>query len=220
MLLDELQKCIKDMDEIRMLEQMSNDSQKQEKADRMYTTVVADNHKIVMGIEERRKYVCFVPSVELKSEMLTMLANSREAVKMGLFQEARTQFLQNNLKNVKDIAAAEWGMFYARISDKRIRTLMTVKGITPNREKTGYVIAKLKNGAAINYDDNDKVRRLAEGIIEADQIIKELRLNDEVMSFLDKVSERSATIFDLTDSLSAWITKEGLSGKFMIGFKD
>ena len=68
MLLDELRKTIEDMEEIQGLERDSQDSQKQNKIDGFYASEVADNHKIVCGIENCRKFVKFAPSSLLKEE--------------------------------------------------------------------------------------------------------------------------------------------------------
>jgi len=219
MLLEEIQKCIEDMDELRRLEQASQDSQKQDKADTRYAEMVEENHKVVVSIEERRKYVRFIPSSELKEEMIRTVTNSREAVNTGLFQEIKIRELQNDTKNVKERFLSEWKVFFKGLSEKRINTLTTVKGITPDRDKTGYAINKIKNGAVINYNDIDKVRLLAAGVLEADQILEGLGLNDEIMKFLDKVSEGNATVLDLSDNLVKWINGENLSDKFTIVFR-
>ena len=219
MLLEEIQKCIEDMDELRRLEQASKDSQKQDKTDTRYAEMVEENHKVVVSIEERRKYVRFIPSSELKEEMIRTVTNSREAVNTGLIQEIKIRELQNDTKYVKERFLSEWKVFFKGLSEKRINTLTTVKGITPDRDKTGYAINKIKNAAVINYNDIDKVRLLAAGVLEADQILEGLGLNDEIMNFLDKVSEGNATLLDLSDNLVKWINSENLSDKFTIAFK-
>lgn len=218
MLIDELQKCIDDMQVIRQLEQASKDFQKQEKADASFATAVNENDELVHGVEDRHKYVGYKPSEEVKERILEALNDSLDSIKSGLFHENRGRSLQNRTKNAKEVFASDWGEFYSELSDKRISTLMTVKGITPNREKTEVAIVRIKNGAAINYKKSDNVRLLAVGIKEADQILEALELNDEIMEFLGKVAEKRATITDLSSNLLEWIMKEKLTGKFMISF--
>ena len=218
MLIDELQKCIDDMQVIQQLEQASKDFQKQEKADASFAASVNENDKLVRGVDDRLKYVGYKPSAEVKGRILQALNDSLDSIKSGIFPENRGRILQNGTKSAKEVFAADWGEFYSKLSEKRISTLTTVKGITPNREKTGYAIVKIKNGATINYETSDNVRLLAVGIKEADQILEALGLNDEIMGFLGKVAENRATITDLSANLLDWIMKEKLTGKFKISF--
>lgn len=218
MLIDELQKCIDDMQVIRQLEQASKNFLKQEKADAAFASLVTENDKLVHGVEDRLKYVGYKPSAEVKGRILQALIDSLDSTKSGIFPDNRGRSLQNGIKKAKEVFAADWGEFYSKLSEKRISTLTTVKGITPNKEKTVYAIVKIKNGAAINYENSDNVRLLAVGMEEADQILEALGLNDEITEFLGKVAEKKATIADLSTNLLDWIIKEKLMGRFMISF--
>ena len=220
MLLDGLQRCIEVMDEVRLLEQASKDLQKQSRADQIYASIVTENHKVVAGIEERRKYVHFKPSEGLKAKIAQAIEATQEAARSGLFQETKAKALQNDTKIVKEMLSSEWGQFYSALAERKVSTLMTVQSITPDKGKTRLVINAIRNGASIDHEDHSKVRALASGLADADQILEGLGLDDEVMGFLNKVSGGSATIYDLTESLIMWIQKEDLSKKFKIGFKD
>lgn len=220
MLLDGLQRCIEAMDEVRLLEQESKDLQKQSRADQIYTSIVTENHKVVTGIEERRKYVHFKPSEGLKAKIGQTIEAAQEAVRPGLFQETKARALQSDTKIVKEMLSSEWGQFYSTLAEKKVSTLMTVQSITPDKGKTRSVINAIRNGASIDHEDHSNVRALASGLTDADWILEGLGLDDEVIGFLDKVSGGNATIYDLTESLITWIQKEDLSKKFKIGFKD
>ena len=72
----------------------------------------------------------------------------------------------------------------------------------------------------ISYENDNKIRQLAEGLSEADNILKELGLDteNEIMAFLDKVSDGQATILDITDPVKEWIGENNLGSKFLIRF--
>ena len=218
MLIDELQECIDEMQVVQQLEQVSKDFQKQEKADASFRVSVNENNKLVRSIEDRLQYVGYKPSADVKGRILQALNDSLDSIKSGVFPENRSKSLQIGTKNAKEVFTADWEEFCSKLTDKRISTLTTVKSITPNIEKTGYAIAKIKNGAVINYENTDNVRLFALGIKEADQILEALGLNDEIMEFLGKVAENRATITDLSVNLIDWIKKESLTGKFKISF--
>ena len=56
------------------------------------------------------------------------------------------------------------------------------------------------------------------GMKEADDIIQNLGLVDEVVNFLNKVSLGSATIYDLKPGVMKWIKEKDMAGKLSINF--
>ena len=219
MLLEDIQKSISDMDELKQLEQAARDSQKQENADKLFTAAVNDNHNIVISLNEARNYLSFKPSEELKRQIKNMFAALQECISAGLVQESKAKALSSTIKALKDSINEEWKTFYAGIADGRIIKLTTVQSITPDKTKTGYVLTKIKNGAKLHYGDDGNLRLFAAGIKEADDILESLELTDEILRFLDKVSEGRATIMDLTEAVEIWIREEQLSMKFSICFE-
>lgn len=216
MLLDELKLSIQNMTEVRDLEKAAGDIQKQEKTDANYTAAVTENARVVSAIDASASQVSFRPSSELVRMIKQVLEDSRKCIETGFAQDAKIRFIQNETKSIKERFASEWSEFYKGVSAKSTRTLVTVQSITPDRDKTGYTIKKIQSGVNIDYDYNKNVRLLAEGMAEGDKILQGLGLNDEIMSFLDKVSEGQARITDLSDSIITWIHKEGLINKFTI----
>lgn len=218
MIIEEMNKCIIDMQTIQQLEQASKDSEKQDKIDSLFSATVIDNDKIIKLIDSARSYVSFVPSLELKDMLRQILNDALESTRIGAVQDASIKYLQGKIKSAKEQLATEWGDYYSLISEKIISTLGTVKEITPDREKTGFVINNIKNGAVISYENSDRMRLLSEGLKNANTILDSLGLTEEIMLFLDKVSEGNANVTDLSDSILEWIRSENLINKFVIAF--
>lgn len=220
MLLTDLRKAIEDMEEIRSLEQDSQDSQNQNRIDHLYATEIENNNKIVYYIENARNIVKFTPSLSLKEQLLKLMKDSRDCTEMGLVSESCLRGLQNSTKKVRKDFETEWNTFYKGISEKRLHMLVAIKEITPDRMKTGYAINKIRNGCAVNDESDKKMRQLAEGLSEADDILRGLGLDKEkeIMDFLNKVAEGRASVSDLTDSVEKWIGEKNLGSKFLIQF--
>ncbi len=220
MLLEDLRKAIEDMEEIQSLEQDSQDSQRQDRVDNLYGQEVNDNNKLVCNIENTRKFVKFIPSLALKERLRKLLKDSKDCMDTGLVPESRLKALQITTKKVREDFEREWNIFYKDVSEKRLHKISAIKEITSDKNKTGYAINKIRNGLIINYENDNRIRQLAEGLSEADDILKELGLDkeNEIMTFLDKVSEGQATILDITDSVEKWIGENNLGGKFLIRF--
>ena len=220
MLLEDLRKAIEDMKEIQELEQDSQDSQKQARIDNLYAEEVNNNNKLVCGIENTIKFVKFVPSLSLREGLQQLLKDSQDCMETGFVSEGRLKALKTSTKKIREDFEREWSVFYRNVSDKRLHKILAVREITSDKNKTGYVINKIRNGSVINYENGNKIRQLAEGISEADDILKELGLDkeDEIMIFLDKVSEGQATISDITQPIEKWIGENNLGSKFLIKF--
>ena len=62
------------------------------------------------------------------------------------------------------------------------------------------------------------VKSLVTDVAEAKQITEEFSLNAEIESFLKKVSSQSATVFDLTPNVLAWLKEKNLTSKLKIRF--
>ena len=219
MLFEDIQKSIADMKEIQQLEQASKDYQKQENIDKLYTLAVSENHNIIASLDEAHKRLYFSPSSGLLNQINNMFAILHGCISTGLVQENNAKVLSTTIKALKESINEEWKIFYESIAEKRISKLTTVKSITPDKTKTGYVITKIKNGAKVNYSNSDNLRLFAEGIKEADNILDSLELTDEILNFLDKVSIGRATIMDLTNEVEKWIHDENLTNKFLVRFE-
>lgn len=62
------------------------------------------------------------------------------------------------------------------------------------------------------------VKSLVSDVTEAKRITEEFSLNAEIESFLKKVSSQSATVFDLTPNVLAWLKEKNLTSKLKIRF--
>ena len=58
-----------------------------------------------------------------------------------------------------------------------------------------------------------------EAIQKADELMKEMRFDDEVKDFLIKVRDKKATLTDLTPSILEWIRSENISDKVSLSIR-
>ncbi|AJG99247.1 hypothetical protein LF65_02674 [Clostridium beijerinckii] len=53
----------------------------------------------------------------------------------------------------------------------------------------------------------------------AEEILSKMEFDNEIAGFLKKVKDKEATLLDLSDSIIAWIRREGLSGNILLSIK-
>ena len=82
MLVDLLDQSIIDMKEIYELEKTSNDVQKQEKNDKIFSNVVSENHLMVRAVTNSMSQSEFAISQETREHVLGLLKSSNDAERL------------------------------------------------------------------------------------------------------------------------------------------
>ena len=112
MLVDLLDQSIIAMKEIYELEKSSNDVQKQEKNDKIFSNVVSENHLMVKAVTDSMSQLGFVISQETRGKVIGLLKSSCDAVSRGLIQESTANYLQKEVFNIKKAILQEWSNYY------------------------------------------------------------------------------------------------------------
>ncbi|KXB56865.1 hypothetical protein [Lachnoanaerobaculum saburreum] len=221
MLVDLLDQSIIDMKEIYELEKTSNDVQKQEKNDKIFSNVVSENHLMVRAVTNSMSQSEFAISQETREHVLGLLKSSNDAVSRGLIQESTANYLQKELITIKKAILQEWSDYYHRVADQKINMLQTIKGIAPEREKVDYASNKIKCGASWEFKQ-DNLDKMTKGLLEADEIINSLGFGDdglEILGFLKKVASGKASVHDLTPDILNWLIENNMTSKLAVSFK-
>lgn len=136
MLMDLLEQSIAAMKEIYELEKASNDVQKQEKNDRIFSSVVGENHLMVQAVSNSMVQLGFAISAETKNKVISLLKSSSDAVARGMVQESNANYLQKEVVAIKKVILQEWSEYYHKVADQKINMLQTIKGIATRERKS------------------------------------------------------------------------------------
>ena len=147
MLINLLDQSIIAMKEIHELEKSSNDVQKQEKNDKIYSIAVSESHFIVQAVSNSMLQLHFSVSPEIKSRVIGLLKSSSDAVECGMVQESTANYIQKEVLAIKKSILQEWSGHYHKMADQKVNMLHTVKGIDQERDKVDYDTNKIKMGA-------------------------------------------------------------------------
>ena len=221
MLVDLLDQSIIAMKEIYELEKSSNDVQKQEKNDKIFSNVVSENHLMVNAVTNSMSQLGFVISQETRGRVIGLLKLSSDAVSRGLIQESTANYLQKEVFTIKKAILQEWSDYYHKVADQKINMLQTIKGIAPEREKVDYASNKIKLGASWDFKQ-DNLDKMEKGLQEADEIINSLGFGEddaEIIAFLKKVASGKASVHDLTTDILNWLMENNMTSKLAVSFK-
>ena len=221
MLTDLLEQSIIAMKEIHELEKSSNDVQRQEKSDKIYSAAVSESHLIVQAVSNSMLQLAFAVSSETKSRVIELLKLSCDAVARGMVQESTANYIQKEVVVIKKSILQEWSEHYHKIADQKINMLQTVKGIVPERDKVDYAINKIKRGASWEFKQ-DNLEKMKKGLQEAEEIIDNLGFGpngSQIIEFLKKVADGKASVHDLTPVVLDWLKDKNITTKLAVSFK-
>lgn len=221
MLMDLLEQSIAAMKEIYELEKASNDVQKQEKNDRIFSSVVGENHLMVQAVSNSMVQLGFAISAETKNKVISLLKSSSDAVARGMVQESNANYLQKEVVAIKKVILQEWSEYYHKVADQKINMLQTIKGIAPEKEKADYASNKIKLGASWDFKQ-DNLDKMEKGLQEAETIIDSLGLGEdggEILDFLKKVASGKASVHDLTPDILTWLMEKNMTTRLAVSFK-
>lgn len=219
MLIDTLKECIIDMQNVREMETVSADTNKQATADYNFKQLVLSLKQMIDEVALAVENSEFRPSVNVISELKRFLGLCDKVVQVGAATNATTQHILSESKKLYEVIGQEWTDYYSKATANILSLLDMVKGIIPDENKAIYATNKIKKASTWN-NSIDSYNYLKQGIAEADKILEALDLDEdsENLAFLKLVSEGKATILDLTEEILLWIKSEKLADKVKLTF--
>lgn len=115
--------------------------------------------------------------------------------------------------------AKEWETFYKANNSELINGLNIIVLVHP----TPIVVRNCIN--AFNKCEKwpltqDSIDSYKEARQKADDLLKEMKFDDEIRDFLIKVRDRKATLTDITPSILEWIQSENIADKVSLSIKN
>lgn len=216
MIIELLNQSIQEMRQLREQEELSNDTKEQERIESNFKTIVGEFYNILKQMNMACKKCEFKPSEDTKKHACTILEELEKCLQ-GSISELKNAELSKERKKLTDELKVEWEEFYREETTVSVNLLNTVKEITTERSKAETVLVRIKNGATWIQDERT-MELFVDGLVEAERIIKALKLESLQILFLRKVAQGTATIDDLNESVLDWIRKNELGGKLSIKF--
>lgn len=217
MLINTLNECIIDMKTVREMETVSADTKKQAAADYNFKQLILSLKQMIDEVDLAVENSEFRPSVNVISELKSILESCDKVVRVGAANNATTQYISSGSKKLYDVIGQEWTLFYTEYTRNTLSLLDTIKGILKDEKKAICAANKIKKASTWNTDI-ENYNYLKQGMNEAEEFLNELGLDEDsqILEFLKLVSEGKATILNLTEDILKWIRDENLAGKMQI----
>lgn len=211
MLIDKVNQQIKDLNSIRKYNSIVENASKQKSIDEKFRNLVFDTKKYLEIIKYCNGEFEF--NVKCVDQLKDLLKSLNDCVSDSFVDEEMYKISEKNFKIVEKQIKSEWELFH---KSKTISIKNTLN-IIFNINKFNVERCLIDIGAADKWEsDIQKYQQMKKGLDDAQNIIANLNLNDDVVVFLKKISTKRATITDLTPEIIDWIYKENLEKKIKI----
>lgn len=211
MIIDKIYQQIEDFKSISERNSAINNASKQKSIDEKFKNLILDTKKRFEII----KYCSaeFQFNVKCVDQLKDLLKSLNDCISDSFVDEEMYKKAEKNFKNVENQIKQEWEYFFGDKTDSIQKTLKTIVNI--NKFNVERFLTDI--GAAEKWEsDIQKYRQMKKGLEDAQNLIDNLNLNDDVVIFLKKISTKRATITDLTPEIMDWIYKENLEKKIKI----
>lgn len=211
MLIDKVNQQIKDLNSIRKYNSIVENASKQKSIDEKFRNLVFDTKKYLEIIKYCNAEFEF--NVKCVDQLKDLLKSLNDCVSDSFVDEEMYKISEKNFKIVEKQIKSEWELFH---KSKTISIKNTLN-IIFNINKFNVERCLIDIGAADKWEsDIQKYQQMKKGLDDAQNLIANLNLNDDVVVFLKKISTKRATITDLAPEIIDWIYKENLEKKIKI----
>ena len=215
MLIDVLDKKIKELKDLRQREERRDNKAAQDALDQKYKVLAGQIHELMLALKYTKSNMSFQLSEAVLDDVNTMLLDQKAAVQSGYADKEMVSKVENELKGVLVSIKKEWAKQYFNLTSATVSTLKVIAGV--DTEKVSDCLDGIAKGETWTTDINE-FQTMNKCMADANTLISGLGLDEQIISFLQKMNSGRATIADLDDKVMNWLRTEELDKKVKLSF--
>lgn len=212
-ILDRLSRCVKSMQKLHSLEVQKANKAQQDIVDNNYRRIVEKTELLCKAVQYARVYLDF--RAECLPDVFSLLSFLQNVGLRGLVEQGQVDKATKAFIAAQDKTKKEWAKHYQALTGSTVSTLKTIKGLDENNITP--CIAKIDAASAWDSTVTTLIN-LHDALIQANEIIQDLKLDQEVTTFLGKITAGRATLEDLNENVLQWLRNEQLLSKIKLAF--
>ena len=214
---ERLNQSIIQLKRLHTLENKKKNQEQQVKNDNKYQELVHQVTHLCYAVHYAQETFSF--QYQPQNTLLEILTDLQTVAIKGTVDEDSISQGSRKIKPIQEQLKKEWAKCYPLVVGSVTSTLRIIQKIDPTQ--VSKCLLDIQSAAVWQNDDSDlpHLKTLSNALYNSNAIIERLGLDQEITTFLTKVSSRTATLDDLSDGILAWIRRENLSDKIMVSFK-
>lgn len=214
---ERLNQSITQLKRLHNLENKKKNQQQQAKNDSKFIELVHQVTQLCTTVHYAQ--ISFSFPYQPQMFLVGLLNDLHTTASRGVVDEEAIFLNTRKVKPIQDQLKKEWANYYPVLVGSVRNTLRIIQKIDPDQINRCLLAIKSAELWQNNDSDLPRLQTLSEALTRSNDIISRLDLDQEITSFLTKISTNTSTLNDLTDGIMAWIRKENLIDKIMISFK-
>lgn len=226
MLIDNLQKTVKQLKQLDVLETAVQDAEKKVKNDADYSVLVSDFWVSMKKLSYANKELDFIPADETIQFATETIEKLESIISAGAVDEEELSIAKQQInRKLTPGLSKEWKTHHQKKTSSVVSKIATIGSLVQDQNKITSIRTNISNSsdwAGLSLKDNGtdtRLELLKSGIYEINQIEESLNLSDEIKSFVVAVTRGKAKAVDITPAIINWINEVNLQDKFVIDFK-
>ena len=215
MLIDVLDKRIRELKDLRQREERRDNQSAQNALDQKYKVLAGQIHELMLALKYTKENMSFQLSEAVLDDVNTMLLDQKATVQSGYADKEMVFKVESELKSILISIKKEWAKEYLNLTSATVSTLKVIVGV--DTEKVSDCLGGIAKGETWTTDINE-FQTMNKSMADANTLISGLGLDEQIISFLQKMNSGKATIADLDDKVMNWLRTEELDKRVKLSF--
>lgn len=216
MLIDTMDKKIKEMKDLRLREERRDNKAAQDVLDLKFKNLTERITLMMLALQYSKKNMSFrLNDVDLDT-IAELLTSHKAAIQSGYADKDAVSKVEMDLKGIENSIRKEWTKHYSSLTSSTVSTLKVIADI--DEDKVSDCLEGIGCGATWTTDLNE-FQEMNKGLSDANTLISGLGLDDQIIQFLQKMNNGKATVVDLDEKVMSWLKTEALEKKVKLSFR-
>ena len=197
--------------------QEAKKSAEQKKIDDKFSEVIESIRSCVQQVQLAVNHSNFKFTKEIKENLKNILDESKYIIEQQQVSSSKIASLQKEIKVIQTNLENEWNEYFTEETssiDEILKLAQNISNLDINKIRSSIKSAESWS----ENNDINKIETFMKSLDEAKNIINKLELNEDILIFLKKMINYSATVSDLSEEVLAWLKKEELEKRIKISF--
>lgn len=215
MMINVLNKKIKDMKDLCQREEKRDNKVAQDALDLRFKNLTSQIHSLMMALQYTKVNMQFQLSEVTLYDLEKLLTGLKETVRSGVAEKDAITQSEEEYKVVLQNVRKEWAKQYTVLTNSTVSTLKVIIDI--DREGVTKCLEGIDKGSTWSGCSDD-LRVMNKSLAEAKILIDRLGLDQQIITFLQKMNDNKATVTDLNNNVIRWLKDEKLDKRVKLSF--
>lgn len=215
MMIELIKKKNQELIDLRQREERIANIAKQEAVDHKFSDVTCQIHEMVVALKCAKDATGFQLQNETLDAIKLLLDQHKQSIKDGYAEKEVVIKTEADVKAIQITVKKEWTTFYKQLTGATVATLKVIRGI--NSHAVSKCLDGISNAEGWS-NSSDTFNNLSKSLSIAQNLIDDLGLDQDIISFLQKMNSGKARLADISSNVWDWLKKEELDSRVHLSF--